>query len=69
MLAGLCDGEQTLRGTATEPETIVHPHNEREWDNWRPAYRSAGQAQGTRFVPLSEVRDEKYTVYFPVQPG
>jgi len=34
---------------------------------WRPGYRTRNQAHGLRFLPLYEIRDEPYTVYFPVQ--
>ncbi len=45
--------------------------NEREWSYWRGDYRTRGQAEDIRFIPLYEVRDEVFTVYFPVQatPG
>jgi hypothetical protein len=31
---------------------------------WRLAYRTRGRDRGLRFVPLYEIRDEPYTVYF-----
>jgi hypothetical protein len=45
---------------------LLVPDNEREWTNWIPWYRTVGQARGLRFIPLYEVRDERYTVYFPM---
>jgi len=30
-------------------------------------YRSSGQAENIRFIPLYEVRDERYAVYFPLR--
>jgi hypothetical protein len=46
---------------------MLTPDNEREWTMWQPGYRTRRQERGFRFVPLYEIRDEPYTVYFPVQ--
>ena len=67
VLAGLCDEERTLHGDKDHPETLLIPDHEREWSTWTGWYRAAGQARGIRFVPLYEVRDERYTVYFPIE--
>lgn len=45
------------------------PDNEREWDAWLTGYRTRDQTHHLRFLPLSEIIDERYTVYFPVGPG
>jgi hypothetical protein len=66
VLAGLCDEERTLCGDQVQPETILVPDNEREWRAWQPGYRTRNQARGIRFLPLYEIVDERYTVYFPV---
>jgi DUF1680 family protein len=67
VLAGLCDEERMLYGDREAPETILAPDNEREWDYWLPNYRAIHQERGLRFIPLYEVRDERYTVYFPIR--
>lgn len=67
VLAGLCDEERTLYGDRAAPETILAPDNEREWDYWLASYRTIHQERGLRFIPLYEVRDERYTVYFPIR--
>lgn len=67
VLAGLCDEERTLYGDREAPETILAPDNEREWDYWLAGYRAIHQERGLRFIPLYEVRDERYTVYFPIR--
>lgn len=69
VLAGLCHEERTLIGDPAKPETILTPDNEREWASWLPGYRTIGQDRGMRFVPLYEIEDEPYTVYFPVTPA
>ena len=68
VLAGLCDEERTLVGDIEDASSMLIPHNEREWGNWLPNYRTRNQARGLRFKPLYDIADEAYTVYFPVQP-
>jgi hypothetical protein len=41
--------------------------DERQWTQWLTRYRSVGQSQAIRFVPLHEVVDERYSLYFPVR--
>ena len=67
VLAGLCDEERALYGDPDYPETILTPDNEREWIWWKPSYRAVNQERGLRFLPLYEIRDQRYTVYFPVK--
>lgn len=66
VLAGLCDQETTLQGDPARPEAILFPDNERQWSEWLPGFRSVGQPTSVRFIPLHEVSDQTYTVYFPV---
>jgi uncharacterized protein len=56
----------TLTGNPAQPGSFLVPDNEREWIFWREGYRTLGQEQTIRFIPLYEVRDEVFTVYFPV---
>ncbi len=67
VLGGLCDEERMLYGDKDHPETMLTPDNEREWSMWRPGYRTRNQERGFRFAPLYDIRDERYTVYFPVR--
>jgi len=67
VLAGLCDHEVTLYKGEDSPETMLTPDNEREWGTWMPGYRARNQPRGVRFLPLYEITDERYTVYFPVR--
>jgi DUF1680 family protein len=67
-LAGLCDEERTLHGDATDASTLLAPDDEREQERWNARHRAVGQARGLRLVPLHEITDERYTVYFPVEP-
>ena len=67
VLAGLCDEERVLYGDPEQPETILTPDNVREWEFWLPGYRTVNQDRGLRFLPLYEIRDQRYTVYFPIK--
>jgi DUF1680 family protein len=68
VLAGLCDEERALIGDKDDPRTLLTPDNEREWTHWMTGYRTHHQARNIRFLPLYEVTDQRYTVYFPVRP-
>jgi len=67
VLAGLCDEDRVLHGDASEPEKLLVPDNEREWEMWRHGYRVQGQERGLRFLPLHEIQDQRYSVYFRVE--
>jgi hypothetical protein len=67
VLAGLTSEERALYGSREKPESILVPDNEREWATWQAGYRTVNQDVNVRFVPLSEITDEAYTVYFPVK--
>lgn len=67
VLAGLTDAEIAL--TAADPgrpEECLRPDNERQWTEWLRGYRTVGQQRSTRLLPLHEVVDERYSVYFPL---
>ncbi|MFC5805033.1 beta-L-arabinofuranosidase domain-containing protein [Streptomyces formicae] len=68
VLAGLCEEERQLVGDPDRPEALLAPDEERDPFAWRGSYRARGQDRGLRFVPLHEVEDEPYAVYFPVRP-
>ncbi len=65
-LAGLCDEEVRLRGDVDDPGSFLALDDEREWDRWNTRYRTVGQERSIRLVPLHEITDERYSVYFPV---
>lgn len=66
VLAGLTDEDKALALDRKNPETGLAVFREREWGNWITEYRTFGRNPKIRFVPLNEVTDERYTVYFPV---
>ena len=57
----------TLIGNPAQPASFLTADNEREWSYWREGFRTQGQPQNIRFIPLYEVREEVFTVYFPVK--
>ncbi len=61
--------ERTLYSAGKDPTSVLIPDNEREFTHWRIGYRTQNQAQNLRFIPLYEIRDESYAVYFPVREG
>jgi uncharacterized protein len=56
----------TLHGSPHQPSSFLTADNEREWSYWRGDYRTRGQSSNFRLVPLFQVEDETFTVYFPV---
>jgi len=69
ILAGLTEEERLLIGDASKPETLLIPDRERNHSWWNAGYyRTRGQSSNFRFIPLYEIKDEAYTVYFPVTP-
>jgi DUF1680 family protein len=68
VLAGLSDVERVLYGDVAHPDSLLTPDDEGgRAQAWKPGYRTRGLDRGFRFVPLYEVTDEAYTVYFPVR--
>jgi DUF1680 family protein len=59
-LAGLCDTEREVNAA------LLHD-NEREWGSWKNTFKTTGGGETVRFVPLYEIGDEQYTVYFKIK--
>lgn len=67
VLAGLCDDASMLYGSKDQPETLLAPYHERQYAAWQPdSYETRNQPHTTRFLPLCDIRDERYTIYFPI---
>ncbi len=66
VLAGVSTEAFTLPGSVERPEAILAPVHELEWYQWRQGYRTRVAPHGTRFLPLYDIRDERYTVYFAI---
>ena len=68
VLAGLTDREHVLRGDKNDPTSLLEPDGELAHQSWTHGFRTRAQEPGIRFVPLYDVTDECYTVYYPVRP-
>ncbi|NLH99174.1 MAG: hypothetical protein GX446_06735 [Chthonomonadales bacterium] len=68
VLAGLCDCERGLVGDPARPTDLLRPNADGDQYPWGTAYRTIGQVTGTRFIPLYNVVDEPYSLYFPIVP-
>ncbi len=71
VLAGLSEDDEALVGDAAHADALLAPDNEREWEFWRAGWRTVSPSSGrqrrsVRFMPLSAIEDERYTVYWPV---
>ena len=63
VLAGICDREQVITIPKGNPRGAFRMYDEADW---HPAcYHLIGQ--GIKFVPISTIVDETYTVYFPIR--
>jgi len=68
VLAGLVDRDVSLEGDPADAAALLVADDERQWTQWLTRYRTSGQASSVRFLPLHEVTDEPYAVYFSVRP-
>lgn len=59
--------EKTLYYRGEDPTSILITDNEREFTHWRISYRSRDQVQNLRFIPLYDISDQCYGVYFPIR--
>ena len=59
--------EKTLYGRRENPTHLLIPDDDREFSRWRTGYRTTGQAENMRLIPLYEIREQRYAVYFPIE--
>ena len=70
MLAGLTDRNTGLQGNLEDPESILLPEQSHTYGAFvwtQNVYLTRHQKENFRMVPLYEVTDEKYTVYFTAE--
>ena len=71
VLAGLTDADSGLEGDFSRPEEIFAPRSEHLYGTftWKQnCHTTRNQPKNIEFVPLYEVTDEPYTVYFSEKP-
>ncbi len=69
VLAGLCDSEKQLVGDYNNPSEFLMPQYEHKYQifPWKQgAFKTINQVQNINFMPLYEITDEKYSVYFNI---
>ena len=74
-LAGITDGPIVLAALTkvpfripTQPADFLTAHNERHHSYWNEGqYVTSGDRPGVIFVPLMNITDQPYTVYFPCE--
>ena len=67
VLAGLTDGDHPFTGNLSDPSALLLPETPHTYSTfvWRQnTYRTISQPVNFRLVPLYDVQDETYTVYF-----
>jgi DUF1680 family protein len=67
VLAGLCEDERTLYGDPSRPETMIRGDAAYDVWRWLPGYTTNNQPSNFKLIPLYDVRDERYSVYFPIR--
>lgn len=70
VLAGLCDNEVELQCNPKKPELVLSREYNQEYKEirWTQShYKTTGQKNNIRFVPLYEIGDEHYSIYFPLK--
>ena len=70
VLAGLTDRDTGLRGNLNDPESILLPEQSHTYGAFvwtQNVYQTRRQKENFRMIPLYEVTDEKYTVYFTAE--
>lgn len=69
VLAGICDGERELLCDKDKLNEVLIPQYEHTYSifPWKQgSYKTLNQPQNINLIPLYDVTDEKYTVYFNV---
>lgn len=67
VLAGLCDRDEGLYMESDNPEEVLMPQIEHTYSTFpwlQSTYQTLKQPKSLRFVPLYDVTDETYTLYF-----
>ena len=66
VLAGLVSEERILNGDLNDLSSLLVPDDDRHWAKWKTGYKTVGQERGFRLIPLNEIGNEVYTVYFSI---
>ena len=72
VLAGLTERDTGIQGDLNNPESILLPEQSHTYGAFvwtQNVYQTRHQKENFRMIPLYEVTDEKYTVYFTSDPN
>ena len=67
VLAGLCEKDAGLHMADGDPSTALSPNTEHTYSTFpwlQSTYRTVHQPENFAFIPLYDVTDERYTLYF-----
>ena len=70
VLAGLTDRDEGLKGDLSDPDSILLPEQSHTYGAFvwtQNVYQTRKQRTNFRMIPLYEVKDEPYTVYFTAE--
>ena len=70
VLAAACDNEAEIQGNKNKPETFLAREIDQQYRlvRWTQShYRTKDQSIPLKFVPLYEIADEKYCIYFRIK--
>jgi len=67
VLAALCDEERTLYSDQEAPQKLLVPRYERRWQEWTGYWKTKDQPVNLNFMPLYQIGNQPYTIYFPVK--
>lgn len=70
VLAGLIDRDAGLRGDLSDPDSLLLPDQSHTYGNFvwtQSVYRTRRQRENFRLIPLYDVAEEAYTVYFSAE--
>jgi len=67
VFVGLCDNAPALTLDRNDPAEAFSTREERLWGQWFNIYQTRYQDENITFIPVSEVVDQKYTMYFPIR--
>lgn len=65
VLAGLGDEKTLYTSSNTTAEELLRPININRWTN--VMFYTKNQVENIRFIPLGDVLEERYSIYFPIE--
>jgi DUF1680 family protein len=67
VLGGQVDGDRTLVGDPADAQTMIEPSDERAWAAWTGYHHTRNQPEDFQLLPLGDILEDPFAVYFPVR--